>query len=308
VPLALRHQVALHPRGNLLRRRRDRRLGALHASPANVRWYAQALGQLVATLRSGGEEAVRALRPHWPIRVAPPGEGHDAKPPTIRHEVGKVRARLRRDTAGFAPLVAAKAIRKNLGTVDDRLAVKIHASLGIQVRQQLTESDARISKVMQDSLAENVDLITSVRDDYVDDVEDVLSENWNSNGSWEDAVAEVAHVGDVTESRAELIARDQTMKMNARFNQVRQQSLGVTRYEWQTVGDDRVREAHQDLEGTEHDWDDPPTDADGNTGPPGDCGINCRCAANPILDLDEIEDDDAEELEEPPDDEDPEDV
>jgi SPP1 gp7 family putative phage head morphogenesis protein len=85
------------------------------------------------------------------------------------------------------------------------------------------------------------------------------------------------------------------MKLTSRFNQARQESLGVTRYEWQTVGDDRVRPAHEDLEGTEHDWDDPPTDEDGNTGHPGDCGINCRCAANPILDLDSDEEQAAEE-------------
>lgn len=309
--LALRHQVALHPRGNLLRRRRDRRLGAMFADRANATWYGAALVQMVGTLRWHGADAARALKNHWPVHIAPPPAGDrarafDSNPPKIRHEVNKARARAKEDTHGLAPVIATRAIRKNLGAVDDKLAAKIKVSLGIEVRQQFTESHPLVYQAMRDALAENVDLITSVQDDYMDDVEEVLADNWQNGGSWTDAVEAVEHVGDVTESRAELIARDQTLKLNAAFNRVRQQSIGVQRYEWVTVGDDRVREAHQELEGTVHDWDDPPTDSDGNTGHAGECGIQDRCATNPILDLDEPDDEDQPDggEEEPDEDED----
>ena len=282
--IQLSHFVAQHAHGGRLRKRRDRRLGAISASRPAMFGYAAALTQHVLDpLRAAGREAVEALRPHWPAV-------HDAPPPTIRHEVGRVRANVRPKVVGAAPAIAAKAVRTTLGSVDDKLSAKIYTSLGVQVRQALLEHGP-IAETMADALGENVDLITSIADDYFDELETILADNWSNVGDWRQAVEAVEHLGEVTQSRAELIARDQVMKMNSRFNQARQQSLGVTRYEWQTVGDDRVRPAHEELEGTEHDWDEPPTDADGNTGHAGDCGINDRCTANPILDLDPDDED-----------------
>ena len=69
---------------------------------------------------------------------------------------------------------------------------------------------------------------------------------------------EVERIGDVTESRAKLIARDQTSKMNGAFNEARQTSLGIDRYVWQTSGDERVREEHQANDGQVFSWNDPP--------------------------------------------------
>lgn len=84
-------------------------------------------------------------------------------------------------------------------------------------------------------------------------------------------------------SRAKLIARDQTSKMNGAFNQARQTSLGIDRYVWQTSGDERVREEHQANDGQVFSWNDPPA-----TGHPGE-DINCRCVAVPYFDLDSEE-------------------
>jgi len=280
----LGHFVAQHPHGERLRVRRARRLGAIRPSIAIATRYAGALiHEIVGPLRAAGLEAVRNLRPHWPA-------AHDARPPSIRHEVGRLRGKVTPEVHEKAPRIASRTVVAQAQETDNKLAGRIRMSLGVELRTAFLLDKSAIHSEMRDALADNIQLITSISDDYFDELETVLGDNWENVGDWHEAVAAVEHLGDVTESRAELIARDQTMKMNSRFNQARQQSLGVTRYEWQTVGDDRVREAHQDLDGTVHDWDDPPTDADGNTGPPGDCGINCRCAADPILDLDPEED------------------
>ena len=277
--IQLAHFVAQHPHGASLRARRAHRMGAIHADKALAIRYAGVLvHDVVGLCRAAGETAVRNLRPHWPA-------AHDARPPTIKHEVNRLRGHVEPEVRQRAPRIASRAITAQAASTDAKLAGRIKMAMGVEVRTAFLLDQSAIHTEMRDSLAENIELITSISADYFDELETVLGDNWENVGDWGEAVADVMHLGDVTQSRAELIARDQTLKMNSRFNQARQESLGVTRYIWTTVGDDRVREAHQDLEGTEHEWDDPPTDADGNTGHPGDCGVNCRCAADPVLDL-----------------------
>jgi SPP1 gp7 family putative phage head morphogenesis protein len=98
---------------------------------------------------------------------------------------------------------------------------------------------------------------------------------------YEGLADEIKAIGDVTDSRAKLIARDQTSKMNGAMTMLRQTSLGISRYIWQTAGDERVREEHADLDGQAFAWDAPPSE--GNPGEP----VNCRCVAIPVIDMDE---------------------
>ena len=84
----------------------------------------------------------------------------------------------------------------------------------------------------------------------------------------------------VSDSRAELIARDQVAKLNGELTQARQEDAGVNEYIWRTVGDERVRDSHAEVDGLKFSWDSPPTQTDGNH--PGE-DYQCRCWAEPIL-------------------------
>ena len=86
----------------------------------------------------------------------------------------------------------------------------------------------------------------------------------------------------VADSRAELIARDQVLKLNGQITHQRQQGAGITHYRWSTSRDERVRESHADLEGSVHSWDDPPEVAPGRWEHPGG-DYQCRCVAIPII-------------------------
>lgn len=99
----------------------------------------------------------------------------------------------------------------------------------------------------------------------------------------------------VVRSRAELIARDQTLKLYGQIQQARQTAAGIEEYVWSTSEDERVRGNpaglypkshgnHWRLEGTTQRWDDPPivdSEAGRKEHPGGD--YQCRCAAIPIL-------------------------
>ena len=99
----------------------------------------------------------------------------------------------------------------------------------------------------------------------------------------------------VVRSRAELIARDQTLKLYGQIQQQRQEQAGIKEYTWSTSEDERVRPDHEELDGRTFRWDDPPI-VDKRSGrrahPGGD--FQCRCAAIPVLP------DGEEEIENPP--------
>jgi SPP1 gp7 family putative phage head morphogenesis protein len=88
----------------------------------------------------------------------------------------------------------------------------------------------------------------------------------------------------VVRSRAELIARDQTLKLYGQIQEARQTDAGIEEYTWSTSEDERVRSRHQALDGTTQRWDSPPI-VDERTGrrahPGGD--FQCRCSAVPVL-------------------------
>jgi SPP1 gp7 family putative phage head morphogenesis protein len=87
----------------------------------------------------------------------------------------------------------------------------------------------------------------------------------------------------VTESKADLLARDQTLKLNGQLTERLQVSAGIEEYFWTTSGDERVRESHAALDGTRQRWDEPPVVSDdGRSEHPGG-DYQCRCTAFPVL-------------------------
>jgi SPP1 gp7 family putative phage head morphogenesis protein len=94
----------------------------------------------------------------------------------------------------------------------------------------------------------------------------------------------------VVRSRAELIARDQTLKLYGQIQEARQTAAGIEEYTWSTSDDERVRSRHEELEGTTQRWDSPPI-VDRKTGRRAHPGndFQCRCAAIPILPAEGLE-------------------
>lgn len=84
-------------------------------------------------------------------------------------------------------------------------------------------------------------------------------------------------VEDVSASRAEFLARDSVLSLNAAINESRMVEAGVEEYIWSTSQDERVREEHAEREGETFRWDDPPED-----GHPGEAAL-CRCVPFPVL-------------------------
>lgn len=94
-------------------------------------------------------------------------------------------------------------------------------------------------------------------------------------------------LGDVSDTKAILIARTETARARSNFTQARSKAVGSTHYVWHTVGDGAVRPRHAHLDGKIFAWDDPPICDTGKGGVPiraaPGCCFNCRCWAEPLF-------------------------
>lgn len=192
------------------------------------------------------------------------------------------------------------AMRRAVAAIDGRELKDVAAQFGKRTedfaRQQLDRQIrhaigvplAAIEKPTVDRVplfaSANVELIKTVPDRYFDSLQKAVEQAFDEGWSVNRLSDEIEYRGDVAESDARRIARDQVGKLTAQVNQDRQEALGVTAFVWRGALDQRERESHRALEGQRFEWDDPPTDEDtGEEITPGSA-IQCRCYAEPVLD------------------------
>lgn len=125
----------------------------------------------------------------------------------------------------------------------------------------------------------NVSKITRGPEDLdAEELGNAIEANVALGGSNRQLAEEIENRFGFAQDHAEFIARDQVGTLNGQLDAQRQVGLGVSRFIWRTVGDERVRDEHVALDGETFSYDDPPDE-----GLPGE-PINCRCSAEPVLD------------------------
>lgn len=163
---------------------------------------------------------------------------------------------------------------------------RLSEGLGKKTRKILKEHGAgETFRVLQD---EQVNLIKSLPQDAALKVHEWATEGMH-RGERYDAIAQriFDEIGIVSRNHATLIARTESSRAKANFQQARAQALGSTEYQWVTMDDYRVRPLHARLDGKIFRWDMPPATDIGRGGQwihshPG-AVFNCRCRARPLL-------------------------
>lgn len=178
--------------------------------------------------------------------------------------------------AGLSGRLAAKVVRAQRDATDGQLVKQVKQMTAVDISSIISSNN--LTDTVNDAITANVGLIKSIPAQYFDKLETVINAGFQDGFTYNQIADQVAKLNKVTDSRARLIARDQIGKLNGRFNQVRQQSLGITSYEWSTSGDERVRSKHRAYDGNKYTWDNPPSD-----GHPGQA-IQCRCTPIPNMD------------------------
>lgn len=252
--------------------KRERNLKPVRPSHVNELWYKAELLKITRALKSSAAKNMHAVGDTVAIGDSVRARG--------------ITSAMSRDFGGIedvARRLSGLVVQKNLAAVDARLRASLLDSVKIDIGGYLT-MDGPIREAMQEATEANVALITSIPAQFFDRIEQAIDANQTGDFAEGSLAGWIAHIGDVTDSRAKLIARDQTSKLNSSFNETRQTGVGIRQYTWQTAGDERVRESHAEHDGQVFYWDDPPEE----TGHPGD-DVNCRCVAIPYFDLDAME-------------------
>ena len=168
----------------------------------------------------------------------------------------------------------------NRGNVQNQQEVSknLKSQTGIDLSAYLGNSP-RIAEKVNAMTTANVQLIKSIRSQYLDKVQNTVTQSLVKGTLNKDLVQQIKDIGKTTEKRAAFIARDQSSKLNAALTQARHEEVGIKKYMWSTSGDERVRESHAEKDGQIFEYSNPPAD----TGHPGH-DFNCRCVAIPVLD------------------------
>lgn len=146
-------------------------------------------------------------------------------------------------------------------------------SLGVDVFR----SEPFLTPLLNGWVSENTSLIKSLPTKLHPELEGIVRRGVMNGSSVKQVQDEIKSRYPVTTARAKLIAQDQIIKANADLTQYRLQSVGVKQFEWDTVGDSRVRPAHVELDGRIFSWDKPhPTEGLPGSRP------RCRCRAKPL--------------------------
>ena len=222
-------------------------------------------------------EFLRALR-RAGVADAP---GDDLSPRQRALEaLAMVRARLRSDPPPMPSLASEATV----------IVERAHASAAAATRWAGGQVAAIPTVTSRETAArvaawqiEAASYIVALPDEAVTRLERMMVTRFTDGSRVETIAAAFSEQLGVTDRHARLLARDQTAKLNAAVAREDFAAAGIGSYVWSTSDDDRVREDHAELDGTEHRWDDPPI-ADARTGQRGHPGevVQCRCVALPV--------------------------
>lgn len=142
--------------------------------------------------------------------------------------------------------------------------------------------------LLREILDRQVTLITSLPIEAGQRVHKLATESLINSSRAGEIAKEILRTGDVTESRAVLIARTETARCASSLTQARAVHAGSTHYRWMTAEDSDVRPGHKAMKGKIFRWDTPPeVEENGRYMRHGPGEVwNCRCWSFPLFDDD----------------------
>ena len=201
------------------------------------------------------------------------------------------------DLSMFANLIASRVVNTANNANKERFNRQASKTFGIDLKGALSSS----GKAVQDQLAIdrelNASLIKSVATEFKQQISETIMTNVQSGKRSTDLITQIKERYSVSQSRAKLIARDQTSKLNGSLVKARAQAVGSKTYIWSSVRDERARPDHVAMDGMLCRWDNPNVFSRNNgetwedrskingvklhpTEP-----ISCRCAALPVIEF-----------------------
>ena len=242
--------------------------------------YRKALQRMIAEMHGSVEYWLTAAYRKDPPRMAALVEqAQDASPSAkIKKILDELARRWTKRFDDYAPKLA-EAYLQGMFKASDSAFRQALKEAGWAVDFKMTPA---VRDAFNASLEENVGLIRSIPEKYLQQVEGVVMRSYSAGRDLETMVKELKTLYPAASHRAELIARDQSNKANAVVNRTRQMELGITEAIWmhshagKTPRPDHVAangKRYKIAEGCK---------ISGVYIQPGE-EINCRCTSRPVL-------------------------
>ncbi|TXN34019.1 phage head morphogenesis protein [Methylobacterium sp. WL19] len=157
---------------------------------------------------------------------------------------------------------------------------RLSTVMGRALHREIEE--APTGQAMRASMERQVTLIKSLPLDAAERVHRLTVEGISQGRRADEIARDIMATGEVTKSRATLIARTEVSRTATELTKARAEYVGSTEFIWRTAGDGDVRDSHKRLNGKVFRWDAPPECDPGHHALPG--GIwNCRCYPEAVI-------------------------
>lgn len=183
---------------------------------------------------------------------------------------------------------AVSTTRRMLDEVNMRDIDSWH-SFGKDISRQLRHDirNTQLGTVMEKLLHKQVGLIKSLPLEAAERVHELTLKGLENSERAKSYVAMIMESGEVTKSRAVLIARTEVARTATALTSARATAAGVKYYRWQTSKDGDVRPGHKAMQGKVCEFSKPPAVNENGRimhHHPGEIW-NCRCWPEPLVEL-----------------------
>lgn len=221
-----------------------------------------------------------------------------ATPASVSQNISDALEQANREYSNASQRITSDVLRQMSDMNKRKIESVLKKSLGVDAARIIDGEDVR--DAIQIATGENISLIKSIPNEHFGKVAQAVFQNYRGETFAEGGLsARLRKIGTISDGRAKFIARDQTAKFVSSLNEIRQKEAGISGYIWRNQQDERVvgnpsglypkgnakHGNHWNREGKTFTWDKPPSD-----GHPGQA-INCRCFAEPIIDMSKVEKD-----------------
>lgn len=190
-------------------------------------------------------------------------------------------ARLDGIERGLAGNVEANPVKANktISKMDRNFNGAYSDALGTEGLSKAAKE--RLDKKYADSLKP---YITDFSSNMVKEIRAMVRANAETGYRFDSLVGRIQGRYDVSQSKAEFLARNETSLFTAEHRRQRFGDVGIKSYIWRTAGDTEVRKDHAHLNGRQFDYANPPVvdEATGRRANPGQ-DYNCRCLDEPVM-------------------------
>lgn len=197
---------------------------AVFANAGTQARYRRALLASIAAMVRDIESVVTEQR-----ESDPPILAQDASPADeMQKQLGRVSERWKKHFDEIAPKVAETFLRQSFMGTNNAMRQALKAA-GWSIEFQMTPA---MRDAFEASLAENVGLIRSIPEQYLQQVEGIVMRSYSAGRDLQTMTRDIHRLYPKVKDRAVLIARDQSNKANAVVQRARQKELGISEAIW----------------------------------------------------------------------------